>query len=310
MVFLLLALQTALATADPSLRAELLTSGPVIERVAKPDDAETVIYYLGEQAGSLAPCGCADRPRGGIPRAAAYLHAASPGIVINTGSWLDQGQGIDGRARPDSALKNQWMVRGLQAMEIDAVHVTFSDLGGLGTVQEEASSLPLVSANLNGPGIQPFILLERGDRTIGITGISHPGHPNVDTPGFERTKPLSAALPIVEKLKDTTDVVILLVNGATDAAKKLAKSGHIDVVIDTDDHRTFETPFRVGNALWVRSHAQGLRLGELRIGPQQTWVLDRKIDLDDSIRDHPPLQTINKQAQSEIKALEKRVFGR
>ena len=300
----------AVAADESSLRAELVTAGTVTDRVVQNDDAKTVIYYMGEQEGSLAPCGCADRPRGGLARAAAYLAQSSPGVVINTGSWLDQGQGIDGRARPDSALKNRWMVRGLHAMGVDAIHVAFSDLSGLNTVDEDAPQLPLVSANLTGPGIQPFIIVEKSGQRIGITGISHPGHPNVATPGFERSKPLAAALPILEQLKTSTDVVILLSHGAADAAKKLAKGGHVDVVIDSDDHRIFETPFRVGEAVWIRSHAQGLRLGELRMGPTQAWVLDRKIDLDDQIADHPPLQSINKQAQSEIKALEKSLFRR
>ena len=310
MIFLLLALQTAVSADDSSLRAELKTNGAVAKRLAPPDDAETIIYYLGEQAGSLAPCGCADKPRGGLARAASYLNQSSPGILINTGAWLDQGQGIDGRARPDSALKNQWMVRGLQAMKPDAVHVALPDLNGLSAMHNEKVALPLVSANLGGPGIQPFIVVERGEQRIGITGISHPGHPNVDTPGFERKKPFATALPIVEHLNETTDVVILLVHGTTDAAKKLAKTGYVDVVIDSDEHRVFETPFRVGDAIWTRSHAQGLRLGELRIGPDQRWVLDRKIDLDDSIPDHAPMGAINKEAQLEIKALEKRLFRR
>ncbi len=300
----------AVATDGHSLQAELVTKGTASDRVVEKDNAKTVIYYMGEQEGSLAPCGCAERPRGGLPRAAAYLAQSGPGVVINTGSWLDQGQGIDGRPRPDSAMKNQWMVRGLQAMGTDAIHVAFSDLSGLKTVAEDASSLPLVSANLTGPGIQPFIIVEKGGQRIGITGISHPGHPNVATPGFARSKPFSAALPILEQLETSADLVILLSHGAAEAAKKLAKGGHVDVVIDSDEHRIFETPFRVGEAVWIRSHAQGLRLGELRMGPAQSWVLDRKIDLDDQIADHPPIQSINKQAQSEIKALEKRLFRR
>ncbi len=300
----------AFATDDSSLRAELITTGTVAERLPAADAAETVIFYLGEQAGSLAPCGCADKPRGGLARAAAYLAQSSPGILINTGAWLDQGQGIDGRARPDSALKNQWMVRGLQAMKPDAVHVAMPDLNGLSALPKDDLTLPLVSANLRGPGIQPFLIVERNAQRVGITGISQPGHPNVETPGFHRAKPLAAALPIVEELKRTTDVVILLAHGTTDTAKKLAKMGHVDVVIDSAEHRTFETPFVVGDAIWIRSHAQGLRLGEFRMGRDQSWALDRKIDLDESIPGHGPVHAITKEAQSEIKALEKRLFQR
>ncbi len=297
----------------PHLRAELISEGPIESRIATEDEAQTIIYYVGEQQGSLAPCGCPDRPRGGLPRLAGYLASSTPGILVNTGYWLDDGQGLDGNPRPDATLKNQWMVRGLQAVNVDAVHVGFNDLFGLATLPEGTPQLPLISANLSGEGIQPYIVVDRKDQRIGITGISHPGHPAVQTPGFLRDDPVNAARPIIEDLHTTTDLVVLLNHNANDAAKKLARTGLVDVVIETNAHRGFEPPFRVGEAIWVRSHIQGMRLGELRLGRTETgqsWALDRKIDMDDSLSNDAKLHAMDEQAKVELEALDRALFNR
>jgi len=297
----------------PNLRAELVTDGPIEKRLATADGADLVIYYMGEQKGSLAPCGCADRPRGGLPRAASYLQQSTPGIILNTGYWMDDGQGIDGNPRADATLKNQWMIRGLQTLPADAVHVSFNDLFGLATLPDATPDLPMVSANLQGPGIASFIVIERNGQRIGVTGISHPGHPAVSTPGYTRSSPFSAALPIVKELHASTDAVILFAHGAQEAAKKLARTGDVDVVIDTNAHQSFEPPFQIENAFWVRSHVQGLRLGELRMGTSEQgerWAFDRKIDLDASLPDHAVLHALDAEATTEIKTLEKALFNR
>ena len=143
----------------PDLRAELVTNGPIEKRLAEDDHADLVVYYMGEQRGSIAPCGCPDRPRGGLPRAASYLEKSTPGLVLNAGYWLDDGQGIDGQPRADATLKNQWMVRGLTQLDADAIHVSFNDLFGLSNLPQQDTNLPLVSANLQGAGIQPFIVV-------------------------------------------------------------------------------------------------------------------------------------------------------
>ena len=121
---------------------------------------------------------------------------------------------------------------------------------------------------------------------------------------------VKAAVPIVKNLRSTTDAVILFAHGVPDEAKKLARTGDVDVIIDTNAHRIFEPPFRIGDALWVRSHAQGMRLGELRLGADMAWALDRKIELDENMPDQPALQQLHEEASKELKALEKTLFSR
>ena len=293
------------------LRVELATEGPIQNRIAAPDQADLVIYYAGEQQGSLAPCGCPSRPRGGLPRMASYLEQSSPGIIVNGGHWLDDGLSLDGQPRADVPLKNQWMVQGLQQMNMAAINVGIHDITGISSLAQGPPELPLVSANIVGPGIQTHVVVEHQNQRVGITGISNPGHNVIKTPGYTRAEPFAAASDVISTID--ADVIIVLSYMAPEAAKRLAKNHLVDVVIDTGQHRSFDPPFRVNEAVWVRSHFQTMRLGELRLGLEDQkvqWALDRKIDLDDTMPNQPDQSILAQEASRELKELERELFGR
>ena len=301
-----------MVTGEAGLSAEWVAEGTVEQRMAVPDGADLVLYYLGEQKGDLAPCGCPDHPRGGLPRAAAYIAAADGGLVLNGGYWLDDGATLDGSPMADAVLKNNWMVQGLKQLNVGAVHVGFDDLIGLSRMSSGPPELPMVSANLQGPGIVSHQVLKSGALKVGITGVSHPGSVSISTPGYTRGEP-EIARGIIEKLASETDIVVLFNHGATKTTKALLGSGAIDVVIDTAHHRSFDPPFRHGGAIWVRSHDQGQRLGELRIGLENgdiAWAIDRKIDMDVTMPDEPSQASLAAEAQQALKALDTKLFGR
>ena len=145
---------------------------------------------------------------------------------------------------------------------------------------------------------------------MGFTGIAAPGHIAISTPGYVRHDPADAG-DVISNLAETTDLIVLLNDGATGATKKLIRSGHVDVVIETAKYRAFELPFKQGNAVWVRSHDQGQRLGELRLRATEDGVVsvtDRKIDLDMGMPDSSELKRIAEQAEAELKALDRALF--
>jgi 2',3'-cyclic-nucleotide 2'-phosphodiesterase (5'-nucleotidase family) len=302
-----------IATGDDGLRSEWLAEGSIADRLAAPDDASLVLYYTAEQKGDLAPCGCPDNPRGGLPRAAAYIEASSPGIILNGGYWLDDGRTLDGSPMADASVKNRWMVAGLQQIGVDAVHVGFDDLIGLSRMEDGPPDLPMVSANLSGPGIVTHTIIVQGGLTVGITGVSHPGHISIATPGYSRGDPEKRAADVLTTLGDQVDLVVLFNHGATAATKSLLQSHEVDLVIDTAHHRSFDPPFRHSDAVWVRSHDQGQRLGELRLGLEKgdiSWAIDRKIDMDVTVPDQADQAILAAQAQRELRELEKQLFGR
>jgi 2',3'-cyclic-nucleotide 2'-phosphodiesterase (5'-nucleotidase family) len=287
----------------------LASDGPLESRLAAADNASLVIFYAGEQKGSLDPCGCPDRPRGGIPRTHAYIDAARaaqsvPVVTVDGGNFLEDAMGLDGEARPEVPVMNRYVVEGLGRIGFDALNAGTPDLSGLtglgGTV-----SLPIVSANVHGPGVSPSRIVEAGDLRVAITGITSRGVSFVPTPAYVVDDPVEAGRATLRQLRQRSDLVVLLSYQAADAARVLAREGLADVVIDTNLHSTFDEPLRVGRALWVRSSLTTMQLGELRLTVLDGRIvraLDRKIDLDDEIEGNAEDELLAEEARREIAA--------
>jgi 2',3'-cyclic-nucleotide 2'-phosphodiesterase (5'-nucleotidase family) len=281
------------------------------------DQADLVILYGGEERGSLEQCGCPHRPRGGLPRQHSYLEALkqidAPVLFVNGGYWLEDAMGLDGETRGDIPTLNGWMVAGMEQLEPDALNISYNDTAGLTSLGAMSTPLPLVSANVTGGSTLPWLTLQAGELEVGITGITTPGLSFLETPGFEIVEPVRAAKKVLEEYASTVDLVILLAYGDPKAARRLAMGGLIDVVIDTNLHRENYPPVFVGEALWVRSHFQTMRLGELRMGIEDgviEWAVERKIDLDSEIPDHAGQAILMRTAAKEIKAVQLEAFGR
>ncbi len=299
-----------------TLKGEVIYDGSPAARTLSGDGAALVLLYGGEEKGSLSPCGCPDRPRGGLPRAASIIgavRAANPGVptlLLNGGAWLEDDMGLDGEPRLDVAVINRWMVSGVQQMGYDAINLAYPDLFALHD-QGSPTDLPLVSANIEGPGATPSRTFTLGALRVAVTAISNPSSDFIPTPGYTRHDPVRAAGPLLTALDANHDLVILLAWGDQAAAKALALQGHVDVVIDTDQHNDHVAPFRVGKAVWVHSHRETRRLGELRLGLDAAgvaWAHERKIDLDPTVPDEPGLGRLAYLAAEEIERVQRQVF--
>ena len=314
-------LHSSSAEDSSALAAQLVIEGALENRLATGDDADLVLFYGGEERGSLEPCGCPKRPRGGIPRLMAYVEAsraANPGqsdLLLNGGYWLEDAMGLDGEPRPDTPVMNRWMIAGIQQAGFSALNITFNDAAGISTVLEDGGEIdvPGVSANVSGPGVAPYYIVEREGMTIGITGISRAGLTYQQTPGFTSVDPGQAGTEVLQALNEQVDFVILMAYQSPETAQRLAQKGLVDVVIDTNLHREFSPPFRVGDAIWVRSHIQTMRLGELRLGitdGRVDWAVDRKIDLDGEIPSSKDSLTLAETAREELDTLQRSLYQR
>ncbi len=309
--------QTVAQAPPRALRAVLLDEGRLESRLSPPDGADLVIYYTAEQQGALGPCGCPTRPRGGLARMASYMEASRtvqpnpPTIVVNSGYWLEDAVGIDGNQRADVPILNHWMIQGQTALQPDALNLSTHDLAGISGQGGTPTGLAVVSANISGPGIVAVRMVERGGLKIAIIGISAPGVTLLPTPDYTVTDPYKAARAALEGVE--ADLVVLLSYQARAAAKRLAEDGLVDVVVDTHRHRTLDEPARVGSAIWVRAHFQGLRLGELRLGLDQgaiQWAVDRKIDMDVAVGEQAEQALIYRGAKKALREIEKQLYGR
>lgn len=307
-----LAAEPAAPSGPMSFLGEVESTGGLHARVSEAP-ADLVVYYAGEQRGSMETCGCPHRPRGSLARLKRYVDASraaapsTPGVLVNPGDWLQEAVDFDGVVHADLALSNAWMARGVLATGYDALHVTPRDLAGLLTLPEgDRAALPLVSASIAGPGIAPFLLIERGGLRVGVTGISAEEPTLTDTPGY--TRPSAAAVEgVIRTLTEQADVVVLLSWHAAATARGYASViPRLDVVLDADRHREEQDPFQVGGAVWALSDEGGLRVGELRLGladGRVTDALDRHIDLDEAIPDDRAVLRVQQQGRAAVDAL-------
>lgn len=301
---------------DPGLRGEVVSRGDVSDRLAQPDAAEVVLFYGSEEGGSLEPCGCDAQPRGGLARAATYMdavRAADPGrptVFVNAGQWLDDSAMLDGRLRPDATERNRWMVAGLQQVGLDAANASIRDLPALSALGAPPD-LDIVSAHLQGDGIDAARRIDAGGLTIAITGVSSPGPALHEVPGFVLGHPVQDSRATLRSLRESADLVVLLTYADPKAARTLAREGLVDVVIDAFEHSAQYAPIRVGDAIWVRSHAGTERLGELRLWREEgVWqAVDRKVELDDGVPARDDEAALAGAARDAIQAVEQAAFG-
>lgn len=300
------------------LSSEIAETGPLSDRVARPDLADLVLLYGAEAAGALGPCGCDKTPRGGLARIQSYAEATrerSPRAsvwVVDAGGWLDPTLDGSGRPRLDAVKANHWMVRGMGVLQPTALNVSWSDLHSL-TGFDTTPDLPMVSAHITGPGIAPFVESSVGDQRVLFTGIAHEGPPSLIPNGYTLTDPVDGVRQVLAAARARPeDLVVLLSNDAIDASVVLANEGIVDLVIDARQHRYRDPAFRVGDAVWVKAHHQTLRLGELRMDLQAGRIyraLDRKIDLDASVPANAQLDRWARDAEQEVALVRKTQYG-
>ena len=295
-----------------------LVEGRLVERLAPQDNAQLVILYGAEERGDPFPCGCEGGAKGGLARQAAYAAAtrgaenSPPVLHVNAGGWSLDAPGFDGAPRADAPLTNQWMTAGLKAAGVQVLNLGYGDIMGMRSLAGEAG-LPVVSANISGPGVLPHHIVVVGGLRVGVTGITAEGSPAVPTPGYTRADPYRAGKAALLRLRPEVDRVVLLSQGATEHARRLADDGLVDVVIDANNHHGTYQPLQVGRAVWVRAAFQTERIGELRVGwgaeGALAWALDRKVQLDDKLPDEPDVGRLMRAAKHELSAASAALFG-
>jgi 2',3'-cyclic-nucleotide 2'-phosphodiesterase (5'-nucleotidase family) len=211
------------------------------------------------------------------------------------------------------------MLLGLRALGFDALNIGFPDLPGVGELGSALQGLPVTSANLRVRSpVEAFaptthLLVERDGLEVGFVGISRTSGDLPAPPSFDVAAPYESARNALRELSGRADLVVLLAFGAPSEARRLAEeNAEIDVVIDTFQHRETGAAFRVGQAVWVRAPYEMQRLGELRLWLRDGRVvaaLDRQIDMDPEIPDHPELSALQREARQAVRAKQIEIFG-
>lgn len=304
-----------LASKSGPVVRELWTDEPFARRLPT-SAADLVLYYGGENHGSLETCGCPNRPRGSIARFAGYVAASqraapAPAVRLHTGYWLTDAVDYTGQPRADAELMDVWAMRGLAAAGFDALNVSAHDVAGLVRVPPDPT-LPLVSANVSGPGVRRYVIVEREGVKVGITGITGPAATMADTSAYPIAPPASAA-GVLAELVTRADVVVLLAWNANDAVRTLQDAvPGIDVVLDAGLYSDAMPPVFRRDAVWTFSVYQLVRAGELRLDLDAGRVvraLDRQVDLDDAVPVDARIARIAADARLELDRLQRELYG-
>ena len=108
---------TAIGSDDHQLKAEHVAGGSQAERLATADGADLVLLFGGETRGDLRPCGCEDRPAGGLARVASHVQAVraagDPVLVLRSGAVFSDVQTLDGQFPSETTETNVWMSEAL-----------------------------------------------------------------------------------------------------------------------------------------------------------------------------------------------------
>jgi 2',3'-cyclic-nucleotide 2'-phosphodiesterase (5'-nucleotidase family) len=304
------------------LTSELLVDGGLRDRLAAPDDANLVLLYGGEQMGSMDTCGCPSRPRGSLARVDGYraaMREASPGVpdlLLNPGNWLDDTIGMDNALRADVRVGNAWMLQALELGGWDALNVGFRDLPYLA----ETGAFPATSVSANVRPNQagalaaaPWRVLRAGELRIAVTGVSPEGMTFLQPEGYHYRDPVDALRAEMTAMRAASDLVVVLAYGVGPDATRIAKEvPGIDVLVEAGEFGERYEPWLEDGVVWVRSHTQTQRLGELRLVVRDGRIVaarDRKIDLDDAVPETRSLAKMAAEAQDEMAAIQEELFG-
>lgn len=267
----------------------LVDDGGLRRRLAPRDDADLVLFTGGEQRGRLGPCGCPRVPRGSLARVESYVEATrrrddTPSILLNAGAFLMAGSDVV------ADVTNRAMVDGLAASGWDVLNVTPTDLAGLQRLGLRPEGA--VSANLGVDGWPPAVrTFATRAGTVAVTGVSGGDPASAD--------PVEA----VRSLEVDADVLVVLAWHVGERAEELLRLPGVDVLVEADGFLERYPLWREGDTLWVRTHLQTRRLGELRLrvrDGQIAGALDRRIDLDDRIPDGRDSRRVADRATAEL----------
>lgn len=294
---------------------EAVRVGSLKQRVTVDHPADIVLLYGGEQRGELGTCGCEVRPRGGLARVDRYRAALervedAPVLLLNPGGYLDTVPDTRGDLRRDVQVRNRYMLDGLALGQWTAANVSYRDLPHQG----RAGVSPLgVSANVRPPDgvdLPTHQLVEAGDLTVAVTGVSPLGLRHLQPDGWTFEDPVAALEALVPELE--ADLVVVLAFEPGDLADKLARVPGVDVLIEAGGYTGRYDPIVEAGAVWVRARDRSEQIGELRLVVQDGRVvsaLDRKIDLDQRVGASGSLTRLEKRAVRAVKRALVELYG-
>lgn len=257
-----------------------LPSSAALGLPSVPAKMQVAISYTGNGLGEIEPCGCANKPMGGLARRAQAWQdrqrTRHHPLLLDTGASLSVGE--EGLAeRPGEAVaRGELLMQTMGYMGYAGVHVAAADLAlGLERLRKlsKAQRVPLLSANLMQgakPAFLPSLVKQRGPLKVGVFGLS-PQKPSgarwLKAAGLTVADPTQAARQAVADLRGQgCDLVVLLSQlRRADAQKLVLQVAGIDLVLGSSAMEMATDLEEMGPALYADADQKGRSLAEVLV---------------------------------------------
>ena len=250
------------------------------------------IIYTNDMEGSVATCGCAVDPGGGVVRRINWYQqnnfSPTDTIYVNAGSTLFSGSKFMDYETEYLKLGASIMAESMTAMNIDAYTPGEYDLKmGKDFFKSTTNKLPILISNAKEKGFLKEVKVNRAGRNVKIFGIVTG---TKELPTIDAVK----ALKKLTSKKDKKDYFILLADmNMQDLNKILKDIKNIDVVISSSIEEQLTQPLKVGNTTILRLLKAGDSIGLFKKENQVVYLgssYDKDNNFTDRIKKYEGLQ--------------------
>jgi len=224
---------------------------------------QVTLVYSGNLDGELEPCGCSEfGNQGGIKRRVNKidaLRAETPDLfLVSAGGLLISDL-------PQDRLTSDYILRGLAALDYDAVGVQWRDLA-FGAAFLQPHALPLVVSNWNGEAFAAEKQIQRGDVTMRYfqwldpaqapQGAMQGSHAQVAS----ETESLAARL---KQARERGELTLLATTLSLADAQQQLPLADVSILMIESNYEVYVEPEMVEGMLVLQPGSRGMRLASL-----------------------------------------------
>jgi 2',3'-cyclic-nucleotide 2'-phosphodiesterase (5'-nucleotidase family) len=238
---------------------------------------QVTFAFTGNGLGEVDPCGCANKPMGGLARRAQTWQDRQrnryAALLLDTGATL--APGADGLPeRPgEGPARAALLMETMGYMGYTALHVAAVDISiGMDRLRKlgKQQRVPLLSTNLllgGKPAFLPTLVKQAGPLKVGVLGLSPqnpPGAKYLKAAGLTVQDPTTAARKAVADLRGQgcTFVVLLSQLSRAEADKLARQVPGIDLVLGSSAMEMSSDLAELGPTLFADAYQKGRTLNE------------------------------------------------
>jgi 2',3'-cyclic-nucleotide 2'-phosphodiesterase (5'-nucleotidase family) len=269
------------------------------------------LIFNGYRRGMIEPCGCVDHRLGGIDKearlAARVRELSIPLVQVDAGGFIKEPAAAQARAL------TRLQLMALQSMKLDAVNVSFHDLGfGLGYLRDAQTSfsLPFTSCNVvdatSTPLFEPVhrirVELKNGSSVrvgvIGATRFRTSLASSAVAGGFAVIDPVAAIRRYLPPLRRESDVIVLLNYDTREETGELLRTlgadARIDIAIAGESAGKLATPSEENGTWLVSGGFEGRQVGHMMLQFDKSKLITAATSMVEVLQTLPPVPEYSK----------------